>query len=99
LAYNADLTLCTIILYAEGYKGSRNQHHFYTIQTLPLILGEAKRNDAEYLNICRSKRNILEYDYSGVVSKQEVVDLINFINSLKNEVINWLSHNHPEYKI
>lgn len=39
LAYNAALALCTILLYTEGYKAVRSQHHHRTIQTLPLILG------------------------------------------------------------
>ncbi|MBN2461905.1 MAG: hypothetical protein JXB60_09900 [Candidatus Cloacimonetes bacterium] len=97
IAYNAALTLCTIILYAKGYKASRDQHHFRTIQTLPMIMGDSKRNDAEYLNTCRSKRNTLDYDYAGAVSKQEVDDLSNFVNLLKKEVIEWLTLNYPEY--
>ena len=33
-AYNAALKLCTILLYAEGYKAERNLQHYRTIQTL-----------------------------------------------------------------
>ena len=39
IAYNAALKLCTILLYAEGYRPEKNLQHFRTIQALPLILG------------------------------------------------------------
>ncbi len=97
LAYNAALTLCTILLYAEGYKATRAQHHYYTIQSLPYILGVSKNSDAEYLNTCRSKRNTLDYDYAGGVTAQDADELIDFVKSFKQEVITWLTQNHPEY--
>lgn len=31
IAYNAALKLCTILLYAEGYKPERNLQHYRTI--------------------------------------------------------------------
>ena len=39
IAYNAALKLCTILLYAEGYKAERALQHYRTIQSMPLILG------------------------------------------------------------
>ena len=97
LAYNAALTLCTILLYAEGYKATRAQHHYRTIQSLPQILGASKNSDAEYLNFCRSKRNTLDYDYAGDVTAQDADELIDFVKSFKQEVISWLNQNYPEY--
>ena len=97
LAYNAAFTLCTILLYAEGYKATRAQHHYRTIQSLPRILGISKNSDAEYLNTCRSKRNTLDYDYAGGVTAQDANELIDFVKSFKQEVIAWLNLNHPEY--
>ena len=32
-----------------------------------LILGINRQMDAEYLDVCRKKRNIIEYDYIGVL--------------------------------
>lgn len=36
IAYNAALKLCTILLYAEGYRSERTLQHYRTIQALPL---------------------------------------------------------------
>jgi hypothetical protein len=58
IAYNAALKLCTILLYAEGYRAERNLQHYRTIQALPIILGQEKRSDTDYLDTCRSKREI-----------------------------------------
>jgi len=46
IAYNAALKLCTILLYAEGYRPSRELQHYRTLAALPEILGEAKKADA-----------------------------------------------------
>jgi len=40
IAYNAALKLCTILLYAEGYRPEKNLQHYRTIQSLPMILGK-----------------------------------------------------------
>ena len=47
IAYNAALKLCTILLYAEGYKAESNLQHYRTIQALPMILGKEKSADAK----------------------------------------------------
>ena len=46
---NAVLKLCTILLYTSGYRTSGAEAHFYTIEALPLILGDGARKDADYL--------------------------------------------------
>jgi hypothetical protein len=38
IAYNAALKLCTILLYAEGYRPDKNLAHYRTLQALPLSL-------------------------------------------------------------
>ena len=96
IAYNAALKLCTILLCAEGFKAERTLQHYRTIQALPLILGNKRKDDAEYLNSCRSKRNIVEYDYVGGVTEHDADELIEFVKELKADVLEWLNNNHPE---
>jgi len=55
IAYNAALKLCTILLYASGYRAEKNLQHYRTIQALPLIMGSQKKDDAAYLDACRLK--------------------------------------------
>ncbi|MBK8036137.1 MAG: hypothetical protein IPK22_03250 [Verrucomicrobiaceae bacterium] len=83
IAYNAALKLCTILLYASGYRPEKNLAHYRTLQALPLILGTDRDDDADYLDTCRSKRNTAEYDVAGTVSQSEADELRDFAVTLK----------------
>ena len=96
IAYNAALKLCTILLYAEGYKAERTLQHYRTIQALSFIFGPQRKKDSNYLDACRAKRNVVEYDYVGGVTDDDVDELIEFVKELKAEVEIWLEQNHPE---
>jgi len=95
IAYNAALKLCTILLYAEGYRAARMLQHYRTIQTLPLILGSEHRPDANYLDACRKKRNIVEYDYVGGATEDEASELAAYVLELREKVLEWLKEKHP----
>lgn len=96
IAYNAALKLCTILLYAEGYRAGQALQHYRTIQVLPLILGPARNEDANYLDMCRAKRNTVEYDRIGATSESDVAELLEFVCELRAEVTGWLQSKHPE---
>lgn len=94
IAYNAALKLCTILLYASGYRPEKNLAHYRTLQALPLILGTDRDDDADYLDACRAKRNTAEYDVAGTVSQSEADELREFASALQAEVIEWLRSKH-----
>ena len=96
IGYNAALKLCTVLLYASGYRAERNLQHYRTLQALPLILGPKKKDDALYLDRCRAKRNTVEYEYVGAVTETETKELLTFVRELKSDVLDWLSKNYPE---
>jgi hypothetical protein len=96
ISYNAALKLCTILLSASGYRAEKNLQHFRTLQALPLIMGDAKKADADYLDTCRNKRNIADYDRTGVVSESEAEELRAFVGELRGEVLAWLNKYHTE---
>jgi hypothetical protein len=96
IAYNAVLKLCMILLSAEGWRAERNLAHYRTLQALPLILGKEHQSDADYLETCRTKRNLVEYDAAGRVSAKEAKELAAFARGLRETVVGWLGENHPE---
>lgn len=96
IAYNAALKLCTILLYANGYRAKRNEHHFRTLKSLAVTLGDTRRGDADYLEACRVKRNTVEYDYAGGVTESEAEELFRFAVEMRSEVIDWLTLEHSE---
>jgi hypothetical protein len=94
IAYNAALKLCTILLHGSGYRPEKNLAHYRTLQSLPLILGDKHKSNADYLDTCRKKRNETEYDFAGNVSEDEVQELLDFCDELKSEVLTWLKKNN-----
>jgi hypothetical protein len=95
IAYNATLKLCTVLLYASGYRPEKNLAHYRTLQALPVILGSGHSDDADYLDTCRAKRNTAEYDAAGTVSQSEANELREFARELQSTVLAWLRQNHP----
>jgi uncharacterized protein (UPF0332 family) len=95
IAYNAALKLCTILLHASGYRPEQKLGHYRTITALPLILGEEQNDNAEYLDVCRAKRNTVEYDAAGAVTRDEARELIGFAKETRHRVVDWLKKNHP----
>ena len=95
IAYNAALKLCTILLAAQGYRPDKNLAHYRTLQALPLILGPEKKEDADYLDACRMKRNTVEYDTAGAATQADAEELIRYGETLLEEVMKWLRTHHP----
>lgn len=57
-------------------------HYYRTIQALLLILDPEQRADADYLDSCRKKRNIVEYDYVGGAPDDEALELAAYVLEL-----------------
>ena len=83
IAYNAALKLCTVLIYAEGYRPERANAHYRTLQALSLIMGTDRTSDVDYLDSCRIKRNTVEYDLAGQTSPEEASELRGFASDLK----------------
>ena len=96
IAYNGALKLCTILLHASGFRPERTLQHYRAIAALPLILGDERKDDADYLETCRRKRNTAEYDMAGVVTDQDAIELVTFVRELREDVTDWLKKNHPQ---
>ena len=97
IAYNAVLTLCSALLYCEGYRPSKGKPvHYYTLESLGETL-PSRKNDIEYLQSCRSKRNTVEYDYAGGTTELEARELIEFAKELHIDALEWMKIQHPEF--
>ncbi len=97
IAYNAGLQLATLVLFAAGYRTGRGESkHYRVIQALPLVMGDDFNVVRDYLDNCRRKRNVSEYDAAGTISKKELSDLLALVVNFKNQVEKWLKENHPD---
>jgi hypothetical protein len=95
-AYQASFILCSMVLYALGYKASRVNNHITTIMVMPEILGDAKKKDADYIDSSRAKRNLGEYTRAGGVTSNEADELLEFAVEFREEIIEWFKKNHPD---
>ena len=95
IAYNAALKLATIMLYAAGFKPEKNLAHYRTLLALEFTIGVHRKDDAAYLDACRVKRNIVEYDNIGGASHAEAIELLDFVKGLKEEVLEILAEKYP----
>ena len=94
-AYNAALMVSIAALAASGYRASSEGHHYWTIQSL----GHTLQLDAKTIrkfNKFRQKRNISDYERIGMVSEQEVEEMIALAQELNTMVVKWLQKNYPE---
>jgi hypothetical protein len=64
---------------------------------MPLILGRVRERDAKYLDACRMKRNVVEYDYVGGATEDDANELVGFAADLKEEVLTWIKNHHPQF--
>lgn len=91
IAYNAGLQLATIALLAAGYRAGRGESkHYRVIQALPLVMGEQYSTFKNYLDNCRRKRNVSEYDAAGTISEKEARELLKEVKAFKIELESWI---------
>jgi hypothetical protein len=96
IAYNAALKLCTILLYAEGYRPENSLAHYRTLQALSEVLGDSYKRDVDYLEACRVKRNKVEYDSIDQATPEQATELVAYVEELKGKVERWLNEKHPD---
>lgn len=96
IAYNAALKLCTVMLYAAGYRPEKTLAHYRTLMSIEFTIGPHRKEDAIYLDACRAKRNTVEYDNIGGASYAEAQELLDFTKELKIEVLKLLQEKHSD---
>jgi hypothetical protein len=95
--YSAALQLAHMIIACAGYRVSPIAgHHKTSFEVLHLILGKSIEPHSIYFDICRRKRNIVEYDTSAVATATEVKELHRKILEFQTIVEQWIGKNHPE---
>ena len=98
IAYNAGLQLATIALLVAGYRAGRGESkHYRVIQALPLVMGDQYSALKNYLDNCRRKRNVSEYDAAGTISEKEAVELIKAVKVFKIELEGWKKSKISEF--
>jgi hypothetical protein len=95
IAYNAALQTAVAALAANGYRASREAHHFRVIQSLVFTI-DAESSFIKRFDAFRKKRNLSGYEIAGSISDKEADEIIDLAEELKKKVITWIKKNHPD---
>ena len=94
-AYNAALQDGRALLAAEGYRTSGQAHHATVFQALRSLLDQEHHHLLDYMDDCRSKRNLAEYMGTEIASEQETEELIEEAQSFAGFARSLIRKNYP----
>jgi len=97
-AYNAALQVSKMVIACVGYRVSGASHHQTTFEALELALGSSVTPLASYFDLCRRKRNTVDYDIANVASETEAEQILKEAGNLRQIAENWIAHNYPQFK-
>lgn len=93
-AYNAVLQLVKMAVACAGYRITHGAgHHQKSFEAIKAA------NLADYFDLCRRKRNDIDYDYAEVVTETEAEELLEKAEEFQSLIEEWIAKNHPTYKV
>ena len=95
IAHNAALQSSAAALAAAGYRASREAYHYYVIHSLSFTL-QLEERIIRRLHKLRRKRNISDYERSGMVTEQEAQEMVELAKLIRQQVEEWIRNNHKE---
>jgi uncharacterized protein (UPF0332 family) len=95
-AYNAALQAANMAIACAGYRiVSKVGHHRVSLESAKLVLGKTADKHADYFEICRRKRNTIDYTFSNVATETEAKEILARAADFYNKVEDWITRNHP----
>jgi uncharacterized protein (UPF0332 family) len=100
-AYNAVLQLVKMAVACAGYRVmSGAGHHQKSFEAIKAAIPTVEvENLADYFDLCRRKRNDIDYDFAEVVTETEAEELLEKAKEFQSLIEEWIAKNHPTYKI
>lgn len=98
-AYNAVLQLTKIVIACEGYRVVGLGHHQITFQALEIAMGPSINALSAYFDLCRRRRNQVDYDMANVATEAEVSLLVQKAEEFRHLVEDWIRMNHPAWAV
>jgi len=95
IAYNAALQAATAALAIAGYRATRAEHHYRTIQSLAYTIG-ADADIVTRFDAFRKKRNIGGYERAGLISTREADEMVDLARRLRCEVEESIRMQRPD---
>ena len=79
-AYGAALNLANYVIRKQGCRvSSKVGHHRVTFEVATEILGAKSFTFNDFFDLCRRKRNKVDYDLADIVTETEVEELVDVV--------------------
>jgi hypothetical protein len=96
-AYNAVLQLAKMAIACAGYRVVGQGHHVTTFEAVELVMGHRAALLTSYVETCRRKRNMLNYDMANVATDTEVRELLEKAQAFQQLVEQWIAQQYPQF--
>lgn len=95
-AYGAALLLAKMALACAGFRLDTKSggHHVTAFASLPHCIGAVARPLADYFEVCRRKRNEIDYNRANVASRTDADEIVRQTESLESFVEGWITEHH-----
>jgi hypothetical protein len=95
-AYNAALTSANMAVACSGHRvTARTGHHRLTFDAAALAIGAEALPFADYFDLCRRKRNVIDYMTASVATQTEANELLAKAVAFQTLVERWIEAQHP----
>lgn len=95
IAHNAAVQAAKAALAAIGYRARKEGQHYLVLQSLAFTVKTAP-SVIDQLDKFRQKRNISDYERSGMVTEQEAEEMTALAKQLRDDVEHWLHAHYPQ---
>jgi microsomal dipeptidase-like Zn-dependent dipeptidase len=87
-----------MVIACAGFRVSGIGHHQTSFEAIELAMGSQVATHSALFETCRRKRNIVDYDMSGIATRSEVDELIKEATAFVELAERWIEQNHPAFK-
>lgn len=95
-AYNAALQAARLMIAAAGYRLSSDAgHHRLAFEIAGMLLAPEAGALMAYFDVCRRKRNQIDYDHASVASETEADELCEKADEFRKLALEWVLRTHP----
>jgi hypothetical protein len=95
-AYNAAHQTAKMAIACAGYRvGAVPGHHALTLESAGLALGSPAKTLVDYFEVCRRKRNVIEYTGVRIATATEAAEVLQRAKEFKKMVEVWIKAKHP----
>ena len=97
-AYNAALQIAKMVIACAGYRVAGIGHHQTTFEAVELAMGSGAAAQAAYFEVCRRKRNSVDYDMANVASEADADEIRKEAEDFRQQAEAWITSNYPQFK-